>query len=103
MANLGKFTGGRSEVSNCRFFGVSGMLTRRKFQDKFNEMKHYRPDVVFMNLGATTSQRVQTSRILLSDSRILSKNYMRMVLLKSSSPPSLIRHALNKKLRTAAH
>ena len=25
---------------------------------------------------------------------------MRMVLLKSSSPPSLIRHALNKKLRT---
>ena len=35
-----------------------------------------------------------------SDSRILSKNYMRMVLLKSSSPPSLIRHALNKKLRT---
>ena len=34
-------------------------------------------------------KRVQTSRILLSDSRILSKNYMRMVLLKSSSPPSL--------------
>ena len=51
MAHLGKFTGGRSEVSNCRFFGVSGMSTRRKFHDKFNEMKHYRPDVVFMNLG----------------------------------------------------
>ena len=51
MAHLGKFTGGRSEVSNCRFFGVSGTSTRRKFQDKFNEMKHYRPDVVFMNLG----------------------------------------------------
>ena len=51
MAHLGKFTGGRSEVSNCRFFGVSGMSTRRKFQGKFNEMKHYRPDVVSMNLG----------------------------------------------------
>ena len=52
MAHLGKFTGGRSEVSNCRFFGVSGMSTRRKFQDKFNEMNlHYHPDVVFMNLG----------------------------------------------------
>ena len=96
MTYLGKFTGGRSEVSNCRFFGVSGMSTRRKFQDKFNEMKHYRPDVVFMNLGGNDI----TSRILLSDSRILSKNCMRMVLLKSSSPPSLIRHALNKKLRT---
>ena len=46
-----KFTGGRSEVSNCRFFDVSGLSTRRKFQDKFDEMKHYRPDVVFINLG----------------------------------------------------
>ena len=51
VAHLGKFTGGRSEFFNCRFFGVSGMSTRTKFQDKFNEMKHYRPDVVFMNLG----------------------------------------------------
>ena len=48
MTHLEKFTGGRSEVSN---FGVSGMSTRRKFQDMFNEMKHYRPDVVFMNLS----------------------------------------------------
>ena len=51
MTHLEKFTGGRSEVSNCRFFGVSGMSTRRKFQGKFDEMKHYRPDVVFMNLS----------------------------------------------------
>ena len=51
MTHLEKFTGGRSEVSNCRFFGVSGMSTRRKFQDKFDEMKHYRPDVVLMNYG----------------------------------------------------
>ena len=50
MTHLETFTGGRSEVSNCRFFGVSGMSTRRKFQDKFDEMKHYRPEVVFMNL-----------------------------------------------------
>ena len=50
MTHLEKFTGGRSEVSNCRFFGVSGMSTRRKFQDKIDEMKHYRPDVVFMIL-----------------------------------------------------
>ena len=63
-------------------------------------MKHYRPGVVFMNLGGNDITESQTSRILLSDSRILSKNYMRMVLLKSSSPPSLIRHASNKKLRT---
>ena len=90
MTHLEKFTGGRSEVSNFRFFGVSCMSTRRKFQDKFDEMKHYRPDVVFTNLGGiTTSQRVKTSRILVSDSRILPKNYMRMVLLQSSSPPSL--------------
>ena len=27
------------------------MSTRRKLQDKFDEMKHYRPDVVFMNQG----------------------------------------------------
>ena len=51
VTHLEKFTGGRSDVSNCRFFGVSGMSTRRKFQDKFDEMKHHRPDVVFMNLG----------------------------------------------------
>ena len=51
MTHLETFTGGRSEVSNCCFFGVSGMSTRRKFQDKFDEMKHYRFDVVFMNLG----------------------------------------------------
>ena len=38
MTHLEKFTGGRSEVSNCRFFGVSGMSTRRKFQDKFDEI-----------------------------------------------------------------
>ena len=46
MTHLEKFTGGRSEVSNCRFFGVSGIITSRKFQDKF-----YRPFVVFMYLG----------------------------------------------------
>ena len=51
MTHLEKFTGGRSEVSNCRFFGVSGIGTSRKFQDKFDEMKHYRPFVVFMYLG----------------------------------------------------
>ena len=51
VTHLEKFTGGRSEVSNCRFFGVSGIITSRKFQDKFDEMKHYRPVVVFMYLG----------------------------------------------------
>ena len=34
VTHLERFTGGISEVSNCRFFGVSGMSTRRKFQDK---------------------------------------------------------------------
>ena len=94
VTHLEKFTGGRSKVSNCRFFGVSGMSTRRKFQDKFDEIKHYRPDVVFMNLGGndiTESTDIQNLQRLhfVSDSRLLSKNYMRMVLLKSLSPPSL--------------
>ena len=65
-------------------------------------MKHYRPDVVFMNLGGNDiTERTDIQNLVKrADSRILSKNYIRMVLLKSSSPPSLIRHALNKKLRT---
>ena len=27
-------------------------LVRRKFQEKFDEIKHYRPDVIFMNLSS---------------------------------------------------
>ena len=90
MTHLEKFTGGRSEVSNCRFFGVSGMSARRKFQDKFDEMKHYRPDVVFMNLGGndiTESTGIQNLVKRLKN--IVKEPYENGIVLKSSSPLSL--------------
>ena len=98
MAHLGKYTGGRSEVSNCRFFGVSGMSTRRKFQDKFNEMKHYRPDVVFMNLGGNDITESTDIQNLVKRLKNIVKELYENGTIKVSSPPSLIRHALNKKL-----
>ena len=90
MTHLEKFTGGRSEVSNCRFFGVSGMSTRRKFQDMFNVMKHYRFDVVFMNLGGndiTESTDIQNLAKRLKN--IVKEPYENGFVLKSSSPLSL--------------
>ena len=84
MTHLEKFTGGRSEVSNCRFFGVSGMSTRRKIQDKFDEMKHYRPDVVFMNLGGNDIQNL-VKRL----KNIVKEPYDNGIVLKSSSPLSV--------------
>ena len=89
MTHLEKFTGGRFEVSNCRFFGVSGMSTRRKFQDKFDEMKHYRPDVVFMNIGGNDITESTDIQNLVKRLKNIVKELLRMVLLKSSSPPSL--------------
>ena len=118
MTHLEKFTGGRSEVSNCPFFGVSGMSTRRKFQDMFDEMKHYRPDVVFMNLGGndiTESTDIQNLVKRLKDivkelyENGITKVFVATVIEQSSFPEwtgltrpifSKIRHALNKKLRT---
>ena len=88
MTRLEKFTGGRSEVSNCRFFGVSGMSTRRKFQDKFDQMKHFRPDVVFMNLGGDITESTDIQNLVKRLKNTV-KNYIGLVLLKSSSPPSL--------------
>ena len=111
MTHLETFTGGRSEVSNCRFFGVSGMSTRRKFQDKFDEMKHYRPDVVFMNLDSndiTESTDIQNLVKELYENGI-TKVFVTTVIERGSFPKwtdltrpifNKIRHALNKKLRT---
>ena len=118
LTNLEKFTGGRSEVSNCLFFGVSGMSTRRKFQDKFDEMKHYRPDVLFMNLGGndiTESTDIQNLVKRLKNivkklyENGITKVFVATVIERGSFPEwtgltrpifNKIRHALNKKLRT---
>ena len=118
VTHLEGFTGGRSEVSNCRFFGVSGMSTGRKFQDKFDELKHYRPDVVFMNLGGndiTESTDIQNLvKRLKNIVRELYENgttkvFVATVIERGSFPEwtgltrprfNKIRHALNKKLRT---
>ena len=90
MTHLEKFTGGRSEVSNCRFFGVSGMSTRRKFQDKFDEMKHYRPDVVFMNLGGNDiTESTDIQNLVKRLKNIVKELYENGIVLKSSSPLSL--------------
>ena len=51
VTHLENFTFGRMDVSRCRFFGVPGMSTTRKFDYKFKELKRYRPDVIFINLG----------------------------------------------------
>ena len=118
MTLLNKFTGGRSEVSNCRFFGVSGMSTRRKIQDKFDEMKHYHPDVVFMNLGGngiTESTDIQNLVKRLKNivkelyENGITKVFVATVIERDYFPEwtgltrsifNKIRHALNKKLRT---
>ena len=90
MTHLEKFTGGRSEVSNCRFFGVSGMSTRSKFQDKFDEMKHYRPDVVFMNLGGNDiTESTDIQNLVKRLKNIVKEQYENGIVLKSSSPLSL--------------
>ena len=108
-----KFTGGRSKASNCRFFGVSSMSTRRKFQDKFDEMKHYRPDVVFMNLGGNDiTESTDTQNLVKRLKNIvkeLHENGTTTVIERGSFSEwtgltrpifNKIRHALNKKLRT---
>ena len=118
MTHLERFIGDRSEVSNCRFFGVSGMSKRRKIQDKFDELKHYRPDVVFMNLGGndiTESTDIQNLvKRLKNIVRELYENgttkvFFATVIERGSFPEwtgltrrrfNKIRHALNKKLRT---
>ena len=90
MTHLEKFKGGRSEVSNCRFFGVPGMSTRRKFQDKFGEMKHYRPDVVFMNLGGNDiTESTDIQNLVKRLKNIVKEPYEIGIVLKSSSPLSL--------------
>ena len=118
VTHLERFIGDRSEVSNCRFFGVSGMSKRRKIQDKFDELKHYRPDVVFMNLGGndiTESTDIQNLvKRLKNIVRELYENgttkvFFATVIERGSFPEwtgltrrrfNKIRHALNKKLRT---
>ena len=118
MTHLEKFTGDRSEVSNCCFFCVSGMATRRKFQDKFDEMKRYRPDVVFMNLGGNDITESTDIQILVKrlknivkelNENGITKVFVATVIERGSFPEwtgltrpifNRIRHALNKKLRT---
>ena len=51
MTKLAMLTFGRMDVSRCRFFGVSGMSTTKKLDYKFKDLKKYRPDGVFINLG----------------------------------------------------
>ena len=90
MTHLEKFTGGRGEVSSCRFFGVSGMSTRRKFQDKSDEMKHYRPDAVFMNLGGNDiTESTDIQNLVKRLKNIVKEPYENGIVLKSSSPRSL--------------
>ena len=118
VTHLQKFTGGRSDVSNCRFLGVSGMSTRRKLQDKFDEMKHYRPDVVFMNLGGNDITESTDIHNLVKRLKNIVKElyengttkvFVATVIERGSFPEwtglatpifNKIRHALNKKLRT---
>ena len=50
VTHLQDYTAGRMDVARCRFFGVSGMSTSRKFDLNFDDLKKYRPDVVFINL-----------------------------------------------------
>ena len=94
------------------------MSTRKKIQDKFDEMKHYRPDVVFMNLGSndiTESTDIQNLVKRLKNivkelyENGITKVFVATVIERGSFPEwtgltrpifNKIRHALNKKLRT---
>ena len=76
------------------------MSTRRKFQDKFNEMKHYRPDVVFMNLGGNDITESTDIQNLVKRLKNIVKELYENGTIKFFVAMSLIRHALNKKLRT---
>ena len=94
------------------------MSTRRKFQDKLDEMKHYRPDVVFMNLGGndiTESTDIQNPVKRLKNivkelyETGITKVFVATIIERGSFQEwtgltrpifNKIRHALNKKLRT---
>ena len=88
------------------------------FQDKFDKMKHYRPDVVFMNLGGndiTESTDIQNLVKRLKNivkelyENGITKVFVATVIERGSFPEwtgltrpifNKIRHALNEKLRT---
>ena len=73
-----------------KFLTVAGMSTRRKFQDKFDEMKHYRPDVVFMNLGGNDiTESTDIQNLVKRLKNIVKEPYENGIVLKSSSPLSL--------------
>ena len=66
------------------------MSTRRKFQDKFDEMKHNRPDVVFMNLGGNDiTESTDIQNLVKRLKNIVKEPYENGIVLKSSSPLSL--------------
>ena len=97
MTHLGKFTGDRSEVSNCRFFGVSGtfcMSTRRKFQESTdiqNLVKRLKNIVKELYENGTTKVFVAT---------VIERGFFPEWTGLTGPIFSKIRHALNKKLRT---
>lgn len=52
ITRLKRYCNGTMTTSGiCRFFGKSGMTTTRKFQETFEQMLNYQPDVVFINLA----------------------------------------------------
>lgn len=55
ITRLEKFASRSMSMSgSCRFFGQSGMSTKRKFTEKFQQMLRFGPDVVFMVLGGNS-------------------------------------------------
>ena len=60
------------------------------FQDKFDEKKHYRPDVVFMNLGGNDiTESTDIQNLVKRLKNIVKEPYENGIVLKSSSPLSL--------------
>ena len=87
-------------------------------QDKFDEMKHYRPDVVFMNLGGNNIKESTGIQNLVKQLKnivkelyengitkvfvatVIERGYFPELTGLTRSIFNKIRHALNKKLRT---
>ena len=52
ISRLQKFTSNNMDLpGECRFFGVPGMTTRRKFDDAFARVLQYQPTFLFLCLG----------------------------------------------------
>ncbi|XP_060585339.1 uncharacterized protein LOC132741227 [Ruditapes philippinarum] len=55
ISRLERYTHGKLEINRqCKFFGVPGMSTTKKFQDAFEQLLAYRPRYVFLNLGGNS-------------------------------------------------